>query len=456
LGVVVGLLALSLLLSTAGSAAAGELLTQARDGASKKTSQSLDSRPVSEAEAPVSAAYLYEGFVYLESHTHNATYTYAEGDTVRVDISAYDPDDWGYYLPGIRIWDTRTNSVVRSYWASEYVYYSDTGYADVDLTGLAVSSRRYRIEAVLWDDEPDSQYYEDAEWFYLNIVQHRVTAAIDQISPNPAVVGGLVSFSGHGSDTGGHGTSSYRWRSSIDGELSSEASFSTSALSPGIHTIYFSAMCSNGLWSPEVSRTLVVNSHDPALLTAVIDQITPNPVVAGGTVSFSGQGVDSLGHGIASYQWRSSKNGVLSSAAAFSTSGLSEGVHTIYFRVSCFDGTWSPEVSRTLTVKSKNAYVKSVSKSTGTWSRSWSKYRLSPSYTKLTISRSKSYVKITPYREHAGATIYMKINGGSYSRVSSKKVYVSRGKSKTLYIKCVPQAGSAYAKTYKIVVARRR
>ncbi|MBE0426200.1 MAG: putative Ig domain-containing protein [Nitrospirae bacterium] len=80
------------------------------------------------------------------------------------------------------------------------------------------------------------------------------TATIDLISPNPALPGETVSFAGSGTDSDGTITG-YNWRSSIDGQLSSSASFSTSALSEGNHVIYFKVQDNQGAWSQEASRT---------------------------------------------------------------------------------------------------------------------------------------------------------------------------------------------------------
>ena len=53
----------------------------------------------------------------------------------------------------------------------------------------------------------------------------------------------------------------YNWRSSKDGQLSTLASFSTSSLSVGTHTIYFKVQDNNGAWSSEVSDTLVITTE---------------------------------------------------------------------------------------------------------------------------------------------------------------------------------------------------
>ena len=84
--------------------------------------------------------------------------------------------------------------------------------------------------------------------------------------------------------------------------------------------------------------------------TAVIDSISPNPAVPGGNVDFSGRGVEVDGGEIFAYSWRSSIDGVISTSASFSTSSLSTGQHTIYFRVQDDLGAWSTEASMHLDV----------------------------------------------------------------------------------------------------------
>jgi hypothetical protein len=87
------------------------------------------------------------------------------------------------------------------------------------------------------------------------------TAVIDSISPNPVLPGANVDFTGHGADSDGGAVFAYSWRSSIDGDLSGSASFSTSALSTGQHTIYFKVQDDLGAWSKEESAYLDVTSQ---------------------------------------------------------------------------------------------------------------------------------------------------------------------------------------------------
>jgi parallel beta-helix repeat protein len=81
-------------------------------------------------------------------------------------------------------------------------------------------------------------------------------AVIDTISPNPVKQGEAVLFQGHGSDEGGAITA-YRWLSSEDGIIGTTASFTTTNLSIGTHTIYFQVK-DDTEWSPQVSTTLIV------------------------------------------------------------------------------------------------------------------------------------------------------------------------------------------------------
>ncbi len=99
---------------------------------------------------------------------------------------------------------------------------------------------------------------------YLNtneqaIIDNAVPSAyIDSISPNPAIRGQSISFSGHGTDSDGS-IKAYKWRSSINGTLSDSASFAVSTLVVGIHSVYFSVQDDTGAWSSEVMAVLTVN-----------------------------------------------------------------------------------------------------------------------------------------------------------------------------------------------------
>lgn len=84
---------------------------------------------------------------------------------------------------------------------------------------------------------------------------------------------------------------------------------------------------------------------------ASIDLIDPGAIVVGDRVDFSGSGTDVDGT-VVGYEWRSSIDGLLGTAAAFSTTTLSVGTHTITFRVRDDQGIWSTHKSEILYVGS--------------------------------------------------------------------------------------------------------
>lgn len=112
------------------------------------------------------------------------------------------------------------------------------------------------------------------------------TAYIDSISPTEASVGETVAFDGHGTDPDGT-VVAYRWRSSIDGALSASASFESSSLAEGEHTIYLKVQDNNGAWSGEVNSTVTVTEEVLAL--PVIDSFdaTPGSIAAGESSTLS-------------------------------------------------------------------------------------------------------------------------------------------------------------------------
>lgn len=93
--------------------------------------------------------------------------------------------------------------------------------------------------------------------YLLPLANQPPKAYIDDISPSTAQEGDTVSFLGHGTDADGQ-VVAYRWRSTIDGELNSLASFDTNDLSEGEHTIYLQVQDNNGAWSTEVRASVSI------------------------------------------------------------------------------------------------------------------------------------------------------------------------------------------------------
>lgn len=110
---------------------------------------------------------------------------------------------------------------------------------------------------------------------------------------------------------------------------------------------------------------------------------------------------------------------------------------------------------KTTVAKSNEARIKSVSRSTGTWSAKWSTKRLSPKYTRLTISSKKSSVKVDPRRMSTKSTVYMRTSGKSYKKADALTVKLKKGKSTSVYIKCVSESKKV-TKTYRVIVTRKK
>lgn len=102
---------------------------------------------------------------------------------------------------------------------------------------------------------------------------------------------------------------------------------------------------------------------------AFIDSISPKFAQVGQAISFSGHGEDQdEGDFITAYQWRSHKDGELSTLNSFTTTLLSAARHVIYFQVA--DSTpytepytplWSPEATDSIWVnKPPAAYISSI------------------------------------------------------------------------------------------------
>ncbi len=172
-------------------------------------------------------------------------------------------------------------------------------------------------------------------------------AIIDSISPSPALDTDVVEFKGHGADDGS--ITAYDWRSSNDGQLSTENTFSKPDLTRGTHIIYFKVQDDESVWSNEISFELVIHRKP----VAIIDSILPDPAIVGETVYFSGHGTDD--GTILDYSWRSGKSSQLSNLSYFENSSLSLGVHTIYLQVKDNNGVWSDEVSTTVTIEGASA-----------------------------------------------------------------------------------------------------
>lgn len=100
---------------------------------------------------------------------------------------------------------------------------------------------------------------------------------------------------------------------------------------------------------------------------------------------------------------------------------------------------------------SHDASLKSIKTSRSRLVRSFLNTRYS--YT-VTLPRTTGSTKITVAPTRGASKVQMKIGSGSWSTVNNKTVSVSRGKSKTVYIRVTATDGST-VKNYKVRVSRR-
>jgi len=144
-------------------------------------------------------------------------------------------------------------------------------------------------------------------------------------------VGDAVIFNSSSTDDGT--ITSYQWSSSISGTIGTTSSFTTSALTPGVHVIMLTVTDNDGLTN-STSVTVRINSP-PAV--SILSPASGSVHTMGTQVAFTGSASDSDGS-IASYEWTSDINGLLSTASTFSTSSLAAGSHNIIFRAVDNDG----------------------------------------------------------------------------------------------------------------------
>lgn len=147
---------------------------------------------------------------------------------------------------------------------------------------------------------------------------------IKSINPREASFGEEIEFIGEANKTN-YEIEEYEWTSDIDGMLSNNLSFSTSSLSTGNHTIYFTARDTNGNSNTAVSWVNVLSIPYTEI------QIKPNQTDYGTEVQFTSN-VKSPSGSIDEYLWNSNITGNLSRSANFSANDLVIGKHKISFR----------------------------------------------------------------------------------------------------------------------------
>lgn len=80
---------------------------------------------------------------------------------------------------------------------------------------------------------------------------------------------------------------------------------------------------------------------------ALLESAPASPAIAGEPLNLTGSGSDPDGT-IASYRWRSDRDGLLGSNSTLTLANLTPGAHSLFFAVRDSDGAWSQELNATL------------------------------------------------------------------------------------------------------------
>lgn len=106
-------------------------------------------------------------------------------------------------------------------------------------------------------------------------------AYIDYVSSSQIWAGETIKFEGHGISSTGQ-IVAYNWRSNVNGDLSQLATFETSSLTAGPHTIWFKVQDNYGNWSSEVGTNVnVLAQGGPMKMTIQNFSVSPPAITEG-------------------------------------------------------------------------------------------------------------------------------------------------------------------------------
>jgi len=181
----------------------------------------------------------------------------------------------------------------------------------------------------------------DTPWVNYQItINRKPSAAISDISLNPATVGVPIDFAGTG--THGTGSLSYEWDFG-DSKTSSSRTPTHTYSTSGTYTASFRAKDSHNVWSAPATSAVVVNQVPQATIVSVRE----NPATATEVISFSGSG--SRGTGSLSYLW-DFDDGSSSSTQNPTHAYTLKGTYSVKLKVKDSLDVWSPVASVSVTV----------------------------------------------------------------------------------------------------------
>jgi len=214
-------------------------------------------------------------------------------------------------------------------------------------------------------------------------------AYIDNILPNPTLVGTPISFEGHGeyetvpnsSITNGTWETNRSGGTTLHTCSASPCNFVSDSLEMGQHLISFEVEALGYLTSPETTEVLKVNTLPLASITLIESTGEKDGIVKvvkwkddefdlfHDPIKFVGQAVDLDGM-ITEYEWKSNQDGVFGTEDSFSYNNLSLGMHTISFRAKDDNGMWSNPVTKQVEVmKPPTLLVHGLWGDSSTWTK---------------------------------------------------------------------------------------
>jgi len=143
-------------------------------------------------------------------------------------------------------------------------------------------------------------------------------------------VGKYIIFEGSGQDPedGNLTGASLVWFSNVDGQIGTGTSFTSNALSQGVHGITLTATDKDGATDRDSITVTVGNTPPTATITSPANGVK---FQEGDSITFAGSGVDTQDGTLtgASLVWTSSKNGQIGTGIFFTINTLSVGLHII-------------------------------------------------------------------------------------------------------------------------------
>ena len=243
--------------------------------------------------------------------------------------------------------------------------------------------------------------------------------------------GDSITFSSSANDTEeGDLSANLAWVSDIDGSIGSGASFSTTTLSVGFHTITASVTDGGGL-SGSDQITLTVNAPNTSPTATISAPADGSSFTEGDTVSFSGSADDTEDGDItASLSWNSSIDGALGTGGSVSTSALSVGSHTITASVTDSGGL-SGSGQITLTVDPPTTDVITITKAewrerrqelrvTATSSEQPNVVLTVEGFDQMAFKSNKYELKVRPVPRPMTVTINSSLGGSATATVVTK------------------------------------